>query len=56
MDLEGIARPEGETKVCIIACGKKEKVDAFVELLQKEAVKDIEIEPFIDILARNKFR
>ncbi len=46
MDLEGVARSEGPMKVSIIVCGKKEKVDAFVELLQKEAVRDIEIEPF----------
>ena len=46
MDLEGVARPEGPTKVIIIACGKKERVDSFVELLQKEAVQDVAIEPF----------
>jgi acylphosphatase len=47
MDLEGMVQPIGPVKAVIIACGKKEKVDSFVELLQKEAVKDMEIEPFI---------
>ena len=47
MDLEGVVQPVGPVKARIIACGTKEKVDAFVDLLQKEALKDIEIEPFI---------
>ncbi len=47
MDLEGMVQPVGQVQARIIACGKKEKVDAFVELLQKEALKDIEIEPFV---------
>lgn len=47
MDLEGMVRPVGPVKAVIIACGKKERVDAFVELLQKEAFEDIEIEPYI---------
>ena len=47
MDLEGLVQPVGTVQARIIACGSKEKVDAFVELLQKEALMDIEIEPFI---------
>ncbi len=46
MDLEGVVQPIGPVQAKIIACGKKEKVDAFVDLLQKEVLKDIEIEPF----------
>ncbi len=46
-DLEGMVQPVGKEQIRIIVCGKKDKVDSFVELLQKEAIKDVEIEPFI---------
>ncbi len=46
-DLEGVVQPVGEAQIRIIVCGKKDKVDAFVDLLQKEAITDLEIEPFI---------
>lgn len=46
-DLEGMVQPVGTTQIQIIVCGKKDKVDSFVDLLQKEAIKDVEIEPFI---------
>jgi len=46
-DLEGMVKPLSENQVSIIVCGKKEQVDAFVDFLQKEAVSDVEIEPFV---------
>lgn len=46
MDIEGVAQPLGEVQAIIIACGKKERVDSFVELLQTEAVKELQIEPY----------
>lgn len=46
-DLEGMVQPAGDSQIRIIVCGKKEKVDDFVELLQKEPIKDVAIEPFI---------
>ena len=45
--LEGMVQCVGDDQILIIACGKKEKVDSFVDLLQKESITDVEIEPFI---------
>ncbi len=45
--LEGVVQSMGENQIRIIACGKKKNVDDFVDLLQKETVQDVAIEPFI---------
>lgn len=45
--LEGMVQPMGEGQVRIIVCGKKAKVDSFVDILQKESVQNVEIEPFV---------
>lgn len=46
-DLEGVVQPVSDSQIRIIICGSKDNVDAFVDLLQKEAIKDVEIEPFV---------
>jgi len=45
--LEGMVQPKGEGQVQIIVCGKKAKVDDFLDLLHKEPLHSVEIEPFI---------
>ncbi len=46
-DLEGVVQPVNDSQIRIIVCGEKENVDTFVDLLQREAIKDVEIEPFV---------
>lgn len=46
-DLEGVVQPLNDSQVRIIVCGKKDNVDTFIDLLQKERIKDVEIEPFV---------
>ena len=45
--LEGMVKPLGPSQASIIVCGKKDKVDTFVDELQKEEITNVEIEPFI---------
>ncbi|MBA3954607.1 acylphosphatase [Candidatus Dependentiae bacterium] len=51
LDLEGLVQPVNAQKLKIIICGKKEKVDLFVDMLHRESaqedIQDIEIEPFL---------
>ncbi len=51
LDLEGTAQLEQEKTVKIVACGKKESIEAFLDMLHEKGAKhflDIfEIEPFI---------
>jgi acylphosphatase len=53
LGIEGTVRvySNGEKSITLIACGQKEAMDDFVDLLHKEAakesIKDMEIEPFI---------
>jgi len=46
-DLEGFVQPVNDDQVRIIICGTKDNVDSFIDLLQREAIKDLEIEPFV---------
>jgi acylphosphatase len=46
-DLEGVVQSVNGSQLRIIVCGTKENVDAFIELLQKEPIQDVEIEPFV---------
>jgi len=49
--LEGLVQPIAVDRLKIIACGKKEQVDLFVDMLHRESaqedIQDIEIEPFL---------
>jgi acylphosphatase len=49
--LEGLVQLVGENEVKIVACGKKEKVDAFVDEMHKEIagkkIAHLEVEPFL---------
>ncbi|TET05997.1 hypothetical protein E3J79_03575 [Candidatus Dependentiae bacterium] len=62
LDIEGIAKVlMVDQKICIIACGVKDNIDAFVDLLHKRfsefSIHEIKIEPFIrDKDYRNVFR
>lgn len=51
LHIEGLAQTITNNKVRIIACGPKEAIDDFVDLLHKEAahkaIENIEIEPFL---------
>lgn len=52
LDIEGIAQAiNSSKKVRIIACGIKDSVDDFIDILHKNfsehAIQDVEIEPFI---------
>lgn len=51
LGIEGTAQQSGTDKIKIIACGPKEAVDNFVDIMHKELNKqkidDIEIEPFL---------
>jgi acylphosphatase len=50
-EVEGVAQVMPGNKVCIIVCGKKEKVDVFLDLVHAKSiahgVEDVEIEPFV---------
>ena len=62
LDIEGIAQVVmADKKVRIIACGIKDSVDDFLDVLHKSfsqhAIQEVEIEPFIrDKDYRNVFR
>jgi len=62
LNIEGIAQVfSTDKKIRIIACGMKDDVDVFVDLLHKRfsnfAIQEVEIEPFIkDRDYRNVFR
>lgn len=49
--VEGTAKWMDETSLRIIACGKKDKVDSFLDMLHKEIasleVDDLQVEPFL---------
>ena len=49
--LEGLVQMVGIDQIKIIACGPKEKVDAFVDEMHKEMIKreiiNVEVEPFL---------
>jgi acylphosphatase len=51
-DLEGVVQLIGpEKKVSVIACGLKDNLDAFLDVVYKEfeerPLKDVEVEPFL---------
>ena len=52
LQVEGTARLMNDDKIFIIACGSKEDVDDFVDVLHKGASKyqldDFELEPFLN--------
>lgn len=51
LEIEGSAQVISPGHIKVIACGAKEKVDAFVDALHKEeakyAMSEIEVEPFL---------
>lgn len=48
LDLEGVILPCDDTSVQVVACGSKEKIDVFLDVLhQNSGAKHIEIEPFL---------
>lgn len=51
LSIEGVAQVEDEGTIKIVACGSKENIDMFVDLLHKGTSKikfnSIELEPFI---------
>jgi len=53
LEVEGTAQIADQNKAVIIACGKKDKVDDFVDLIYKGSTKynldQIEMEPFVKI-------
>ena len=50
LSLEGMVQPVTDTKVKVMACGSKEKMDQFLDALHEAGAQkqlhDIEIEPF----------
>jgi len=51
LKIEGTVQSMEEGVIKIVACGKKDTIDAFLDLLHKEtlkvAVEDMQIEPFL---------
>jgi len=51
LDLEGVILPYNDTSVRVVACGSKEKIEAFLDALHQTAaekrVDSFEIEPFL---------
>ena len=53
LEVEGMAQIADENKAVIIACGKKDKVDDFIDVIHKGSSKygldEIEMQPFIKV-------
>jgi len=60
LDVEGVAQRLEEDQIMIIACGRKEAVDDFVDTIHQGSAKykldDIELEPFMGKDYRGVFR